>query len=161
MKKFPFSVSLIHLLFFFAFTTTVPAGDRFTDNGDGTVTDHALGLMWAKTDNQGDINWHQADKWVHYTFPYSLKASYDNWRLPTLNELKSLYVEDAAYKGYETDCGQRVKISKIFELSCGWLWSSEKRSISARLYNFNRGVFYTDRLVHKRGYRAIAVRDLK
>jgi hypothetical protein len=31
-------------------------GDRFTDNGDGTITDHKLGLMWSKTDNQGDIN---------------------------------------------------------------------------------------------------------
>ena len=34
----------------------VTAADRFTDNGDGTVTDNKLGLMWSKTDNQGDIN---------------------------------------------------------------------------------------------------------
>ena len=32
----------------------VIAADRFTDNGDGTVTDQKLGLMWSKTDNQGD-----------------------------------------------------------------------------------------------------------
>ena len=42
------------------------AGDRFTDNGDGTVTDTKLGLMWANTDNQGDINWVQAEKWVRF-----------------------------------------------------------------------------------------------
>ncbi len=44
------------------------AGERFTDNGDDTVTDHQLGLMWAKTDNHGDINWKQANQWVKYTF---------------------------------------------------------------------------------------------
>jgi hypothetical protein len=32
------------------------AGERFTDNGDGTITDHEFGLMWSKTDNNGDIN---------------------------------------------------------------------------------------------------------
>ena len=40
----------------------VAAGERFTDNGDGTVTDNELGLMWSKSDNNGDINWIQAEK---------------------------------------------------------------------------------------------------
>ena len=40
------------------------AGDRFTDNGDETVTDHQLGVMWSKTDNNGNVNWIQAEKWV-------------------------------------------------------------------------------------------------
>ena len=84
-------------------------GDRFTDNGDGTVTDNQLGLMWSKTDNQGDINWIQADKWVRYTFPYTLEKKFDNWRLPTLAELQSILVEDKNAKGYEADCGQWVK----------------------------------------------------
>jgi len=39
-------------------------------NGNGTITDHQLDLMWAATDNQGNITWKQADKWVRYTpFP--------------------------------------------------------------------------------------------
>jgi hypothetical protein len=29
------------------------AGDRFTDNGDGTVTDHEMGLMWARKRQPG------------------------------------------------------------------------------------------------------------
>ena len=74
------------------------AADRFTDNGDGTVTDHDMGLMWAKNDNHGDINWHQADKWVRYTFPYTLPTMYDNWRLPTLEELQSLVREGRGYE---------------------------------------------------------------
>ena len=70
----------------------VAAGERFRDNGDGTVTDHEFGLMWSKTDNNGNINWIQAEKWVKYTFPLTLKKKYDNWRLPTLKELQSLEV---------------------------------------------------------------------
>ena len=79
------------------------ADDRFTDNGDGTVSDHQLGVMWAKTDNQGNINWKQADLWIKYTFPDTLEKKYDNWRLPTLAELESLYIKEKKIKGYETD----------------------------------------------------------
>jgi hypothetical protein len=136
------------------------AGDRFVDNGDGTVTDHRLGVMWSKTDNQGDINWHQAEKWTVFTFPLSVPVRYDNWRLPTLLELESLIVKDGAYGGYETACGRRVRMVPDIKISCGWVWSSEKRSISARAYNFHRGYHFTDRMIHSRGYRAIAVRNL-
>ena len=137
------------------------AGERFTDNGDDTVTDRQLGLMWAKTDNQGDINWKQAAQWVRYTFGDTLAKRYDNWRLPTLAELKSLSVSDKAYKGYETDCGQRVKIVPEIKLSCGWVWTSETSAIQAHIFNFNRGYHYTDRMVHKKAYRALPVRNLE
>ena len=148
----------ICLLFSFALAF---GGERFTDNGDGTVTDHVLGVMWGKTDNQGDIDWKSAERWVKYTFPFSLPPEKrDRWRLPTLDELQSLYVRDKSYEGYETDCGQKVKIVPDIRLSCGWVWASEKRSITARVFNFQRGYHYTDRLVHKRAYRALPVRSL-
>ncbi len=137
------------------------AGDRFTDNGDGTVTDHKLNLMWSKTDNNGNIDWKQAVRWVKYTFPDTLEKKYDNWRLPTLEELKSLYVKDAAYDGYESDCGQRVKIVPEIRISCGWVWSADVESITAKVFNFQRGIYYTDRMVHHRAHRALPVRDLK
>jgi hypothetical protein len=81
--------------------------------------------------------------------------------MPTLEELQSLYVRDKDYKGYEADCGQRVKIVQEIRLSCGWVWAAGKKSITARVYNFQRGYHYTDRMVHKRAYRALAVRPLK
>ncbi len=137
------------------------AGDRFTDNSDGTVTDHELGLMWSQTDNQGNISWKEANQWIKYTFPDTLEKRYDDWRLPTLKELQSLYVSDKDYKGYKANCGQRVKIVSIIRLTCGWVWTSENKSITARLYNFNRGYHYTERMVRKRGYRVLPVRDLK
>jgi hypothetical protein len=115
------------------------AGERFTDNGDGTVTDHELGLMWAKSDNNGNINWIQAEKWAKFTFPYSLAKRYENWRLPTLKELQSLLVKDENYKGYETDCGQWVKIVPQIRLSCGWVWTSEESPLAptASIFNFD------------------------
>ena len=137
------------------------AGDRFTDNGDGTVTDLQLGVMWSKTDNQGDINWKQATQWVRYTFGDTLAKRYDNWRMPTLAELQSLYVHSRDYQGYETDCGQHVKIVPEIKLSCGWVWTSETSAIQAHIFNFNRGYHYTDRMVHQKAYRALPVRDLK
>ena len=139
------------------------AGDRFTDNGDGTVTDHELGLMWSKTDNNGNIDWVQAEKWVKYTFPYTLEKQYEDWRLPTLKELQSLVVKDKNYAGYETDCGQYAKNVPLIKLSCGWIWTSEtdKRAPTARIFNFDNVYHYTVRKSQKRGYRALPVRDLK
>jgi len=161
MYRIKLSNALIMVTCILLIGTPAIAGDRFTDNGDGTVTDHQLGLMWAKTDNQGDINWRQATQWVKYTFGDTLTKRYANWRLPTLAELQSLYVHDKAYKGYETDCGQRVQSVPEIKLSCGWVWTSETSAIQAYIFNFNRGYHYTDRMVHKKAYRALPVRDLK
>ena len=137
------------------------AGERFTDNGDGTVTDHERSLMWAKTDNNGDIDWNQAQRWVRYTFPDTLAKHYDNWRLPTLAELQSLVVSEKT-QGYETTCGQWVKIVPEIQLSCGWIWTSETDPVAptARVFNFDNVYHYTVRKVHKRAYRALPVRDL-
>lgn len=157
----PGSVALLILLLA-GWMTAASAGaqDRFTDNGDGTVTDHVLNLMWTQTDNQGDVAWKDAERYCRIGPPH-LIGKYDNWRMPTLEELETLYVRDTDYKGYETVCGQRVKSVAAIRLSCGWVWASEKRSITARVFNFHRGYSYTDRMVHKRHYRALPVRDLE
>jgi len=141
----------------------VLAGERFTDNGDGTITDHELNLMWSKTDNNGNIDWNQAEKWSKYTFPYSLPKRYENWRLPTLKELQSLVKKEKNYKGYETDCGQWVKTIPQIQLSCGWIWTSESdpRAPTARIFNFDNVYHYTVRKAQSRGYRALPVRDLE
>jgi len=155
----------ISAIMVFALLSGLPATaqQRFVDNGDGTVTDLRLGIMWSKFDNQGDINWRQARRWVKYTFPDTLVPSYDNWRLPTLEELQSLVSEEPGYRGYETDCGQWVKIVPDIRLSCGWVWTSETDPIApvARIFNFNNVYHYTVRMAHHRGYRALPVRNLE
>lgn len=153
-------VVMFALLMCLVFPFTVRAGDRFTDNGDGTVTDHRMGLMWAKNDNNGNINWKEANQWVRYTFPDTIPVRYEGWRLPTLEELKSLYVNTDADNEYEADCGQRVKIVPGIRLSCGFLWTADENEVTAAVFNFTRGIHYTDRKVHYRAYRVLPVRDL-
>ncbi len=163
MSRYHFQILTIVILGVIFIVVPSWAGDRFTDNGDGTVTDHDRGLMWGKTDNQGDINWIQAEKWVKYTFPYTLGKSYDNWRLPTLAELQSIVTEDRNSDGYETDCGQWVKAVPLIQLTCGWVWTTETNpnAPTARVFNFDNVYHYTVRKAHKRGYRALAVRDIE
>ncbi len=152
------SMLIISLAFF---CNAALGDDRFTDNGNGTVTDHQLGLMWCKTDNQGDIDWKQADAWAKYTFGDTISPRYDNWRLPTLEELQSLYVTDSKYKGYSADCGFSVKIVPDIKLSCILLWTSEKSMGSHVALNFNLGSSFTVPSYDTNGCRALPVRSLK
>jgi len=162
MNRFSFlSIIALWLGLMIAVAGVVHAEERFTDNGDGTVTDHTLAVMWAKTDNQGDISWQQAQQWIQYTFPFSIPTTYDNWRMPTLKELSSLYMDSHETGGYETACGQWVQVPSQIQLSCGWVWSADTSSIQAHIFNFHRGTHYTDRKVHYKAYRALAVRDLR
>lgn len=62
----------------------------FKDNGDGTVTDNATGLMWMKIDSgklkAGQMNWQQALEWAE-NLEY---AGFSDWRLPNAKELHSI-----------------------------------------------------------------------
>ena len=136
------------------------AADRFTDNKDGTVTDHERGLLWSKTDNQGDVSWQDAQRWARYTFPTTLPAASGDWRLPTVDELASLVRDSAYYQGYDTHCGLTVNIHKLFDLSCAFVWAAETQGVTARLYNFQLDHASMDRKAKTRGYRALAVRNL-
>jgi len=137
------------------------AGERFTDNGDGTLTDHELNIVWSAADNEGDVNWQDAGRWARFTFPSTLSGQGEGWRMPTLKELESLYTQSKYDDGYEAACGTRVRIAEDFELSCAWVWAVEEAGVTARLYDFRRGRAYKDRKAKHRGYRALAVRPLK
>jgi hypothetical protein len=94
-------------------TTSFAAGDdgdlekgvvwpvpRFTDNGDGTITDHLTGLIWLKNANcpAGARNWQQALDFVAgindgtNNCGDTSNAGFNqiDWRLPNLRELQSL-----------------------------------------------------------------------
>jgi hypothetical protein len=60
--------------------------NNFVDNGDGTVTDLATGLMWQKADDGNARNWEAA---LAYADGLTL-AGYDDWRLPNAKELQSI-----------------------------------------------------------------------
>jgi len=71
---------------------------RFTDNGDGTVTDNLTGLIWLKDANcpAGTKTWQQALDWVASLNTTSIGCTdytpmtFTDWRLPNVNELESL-----------------------------------------------------------------------
>ncbi len=59
--------------------------NNFTNNADGTITDHATGLMWQQNDSIG-MNWEDA---LAYAEKLDL-AGYRDWRLPNAKELQSI-----------------------------------------------------------------------
>ncbi len=63
---------------------TVP--QRFTDNGNGTVSDHLTNLIWQKEPSPDSLAWESA---LTYAENLSLAGQTD-WRLPNIKELQSL-----------------------------------------------------------------------
>ncbi len=61
----------------------------FHDNGDGTITDRATGLMWSKTDSGVGMNWEAALAWIQAKNAKK-HLGYSDWRLPDTKELQSI-----------------------------------------------------------------------
>ena len=69
-----------------------PDGDfenAFVDNGDGTVTDNATGLMWQKGGSPAAMTWEDAGRYVQQMNQKGF-GGYSDWRLPKLIELASI-----------------------------------------------------------------------
>jgi hypothetical protein len=60
--------------------------NSFTDNGDGTITDAATGLMWMQDDSKTGMIWKVALSYAE-NFEY---AGHGDWRLPDAKELQSI-----------------------------------------------------------------------
>ncbi|ALV63477.1 Putative PQQ enzyme repeat [Thermococcus sp. 2319x1] len=61
----------------------------FVDNGDGTITDRATGLMWTKNDSGYCMNWEEALEYVQRMNEENY-LGYSDWRLPNAKELQSI-----------------------------------------------------------------------
>jgi hypothetical protein len=87
-----------------------PSEGRFTDNGDGTVTDNCTGLMWQKDTPSGTYKWWAA---IDYCEGLSL-GSHSDWRLSNVRELQS-----------SVDYGRfSPAIDPVFEAVSDEYWSS-------------------------------------
>ena len=60
--------------------------NNFIDNGDGTISDLATGLMWQKTDDGTSRDWEES---LNYAEGLTLGNKSD-WRLPNAKELQSI-----------------------------------------------------------------------
>ena len=81
-------------------------GDRFTDNGNGTITDGLTGLIWLKEANCfGQVNWSDAlvlaNALANGSCGLTDGSIPGSWRLPNVKEMTSLvdydYVNPAMY----------------------------------------------------------------
>jgi hypothetical protein len=60
--------------------------NQFVNNGNGTITDNATGLMWMQNDNGAGLLWKDALSYAE-NLTY---AGYSDWRLPDVKELQSI-----------------------------------------------------------------------
>ncbi len=100
--------------------------ERYTDNGDGTLTDSATGLMWqesyayAETGNY--IDWYGAQAYIAGLNRQKLGGHAD-WRLPDKLELQSLY--ELSHPFESRGRTYFLHIDPVFEIgygSCFWTW---------------------------------------
>lgn len=84
----------------------------FVDNGDGTITDHASGLMWTKSDSGKTMNWEEA---LFYAEDLE-KAGYDDWRFPNVKDLQSI-VDYSRAPDARSASARGAAIDPIFDLT--------------------------------------------
>ena len=70
----------------------------FIDNGDGTITDRVTGLMWGKECSSKLYQYYKAEKYISGLNNNEF-AGYNDWRIPTLEELCSLLEQGRNEKG--------------------------------------------------------------
>ncbi len=122
----------------------------FVDNGDGTVTDRATGLMWQKDGSPDGMTWANAKEYIN-TLNRKRFAGYSDWRLPTIEELASL-MKSSRTKG-------NLYIDPIFSEKQMFCWSADTFGPEMAWYaSFKSGMI---RHVYHFFYHVRAVRTIK
>ncbi len=98
----------------------------FKDNGDGTITDRATGLMWERSGSEKLI---RHDKLKSYVDELNRKQhlGYSDWILPHVDELASL-LEPAEKGSIKPDPSVGLFIHPLFDRSQSWCWTADKLS---------------------------------
>jgi hypothetical protein len=102
-----------------------PEGDfpnRYRDNGDGTVTDEATGLMWQKGGSSEPMTWADAREFAGRMNREAL-AGYADWRLPTVEEIGSLM--ERSWQNHD------LFIDPLFDKHQRILWSTDTRGVES------------------------------
>ncbi|MBF0573222.1 MAG: DUF1566 domain-containing protein [Desulfamplus sp.] len=101
--------------------------NRYEANDNGTVIDHATGLIWQQSGSEINFSYKAALDYVDNLNNQSF-AGYNDWRIPTISELLSL-LEPEKVNGY-------LHISQLFDGKQQWCWSSDKRTKNSGWYVF-------------------------
>lgn len=92
--------------------------NEFVDNGDGTISDLATGLMWMKDDYGQSIMWEEA---LAYCENMEF-AGYDDWKLPNVKELHSIVDYSGVYPAVNPKFFNSTKAED--ENYHTWLWTN-------------------------------------
>ncbi|MCZ7586890.1 MAG: DUF1566 domain-containing protein [Deltaproteobacteria bacterium] len=122
------------------------ACDNFAINGDGTLTDMTTGLVWTERSSHIAFAFFDAAAYVA-----DLTTADLEWRLPTQNELESLY--DETYSWFPPGCDREIHICPDFDVVSVEFWGDS----NAWYYDFNDGQVQTDTPGIDNGNEVLAV----
>ncbi len=100
---------------------------RFIVSKD-TVIDNRTGLMWAVNDNRDDINWQDS----HGFCAKFRGGGFSDWRMPTQDELATLYDFDPKSK-------RDYSIPAVFKITGSCLWGSDKKKATVAIFDYYYG----------------------
>jgi len=104
---------------------------RFEKYSNGVIIDKRTNLKWLEDPNGNFFSWAGAKKWAE-----SLTVDNGGWRLPTLNELATIYMSGVV-EGY---CGKNKYTfyvdGKIFSPHCWTMWAADSNSSQAAYFYF-------------------------
>lgn len=112
----------------------VTSKTRFSDNGDGTVSDLSRKRMWLKQDSWGykgkRLSWWQCQEFCDEMNKQKF-AGYSDWRIPNAGEAKELF--DATFSNTDME-GCEIHIDPVFSSGCGYTtWTTESRGAKAAM----------------------------
>ena len=137
---------------------------RYSNNGDGTITDKQTGLMWKQcvegvsginscsTGNSSTYNWQQALQAPAALNTQGGYAGYTDWRLPNIKELSSLTERACVSPAINLSMFPNTSLSGVWSSSpsnngLSYAWNADTDNY-ANVHSYSRfNVSYTVRLV--------------
>ncbi len=120
--------------------------NELIDNGDGTITDAVTGLMWQQSESDNSMTYDETYAYIDGLNGKKF-ADYNDWRLPTLEELASLLENKLIKNRY---------IDPVFDCKRYWHWTADKRASGGAWYvNFHDSRVSWDDLVNLYYMRAV------
>ena len=109
-------------------------GSQFESKGE-VVIDRKTGLVWQKADSYHElkkgVNWYEAQEYIDGKNGQKF-AGFDDWRLPTLEELKQLWDASRSVKSKD---GEGIGLPREFQAGGSYyLWTAKERGLDNAWY---------------------------
>jgi serine/threonine protein kinase len=102
-----------------------PVSGVLRDKADGTILDVATNLLWEQGGSPYPGTWNEAQDYVN-SLNAKIFAGFSDWRLPTVNELMSLFIENLD--------PYQFCLEPVFDPDKQRIWSADKKSYVAAWY---------------------------